>query len=157
MGGCATKFKVLKGDDRSVPAAPTKEAVAAAPDVVTEKGENVEADVVGEAIVNDDKVDDEATKRQSLSNLLNENQKEGAAETETETKTDVNPPSEPTKTEPLEPVEQESMEKKVPTVEAEPLSVEPEAAAAATATATADVAETEKKGTSAAAEDEVAK
>ncbi|KAL4367330.1 hypothetical protein GQ457_05G008910 [Hibiscus cannabinus] len=137
MGGCATKFKVLKEDDSSVPAAPppepTEEAVAAAPEEKDRAGGVAETAV--ESIVNDDKVDDEAAKRQSLSNLLNENENVGAAETET--KTDGIPPS-----------EQVSMEKKVAAVEAELLPVEPKA----TTTTTVDVAETEKKGTPAPAE-----
>ncbi|KAK8607031.1 hypothetical protein V6N13_052782 [Hibiscus sabdariffa] len=135
MGGCATKFKVLKEDDCSVPAAPPpeprEEAVAAAPEA--KEGADGVAEKADEAIVNDDKVDDEAAKRQSLSNLLNENEKGKVGAAETETKTDDNPPSEPTINEPL-PVEPKS-----------------------TATTMADVAEAEKKGTPAAAKDEVAK
>ncbi|KAK8673743.1 hypothetical protein V6N13_112058 [Hibiscus sabdariffa] len=140
MGGCATKPKVLKGDDRSIPAPPpesTKEAVAAASEV--KEGADVvaaEADVAGEDVKSKD---------------ADENEKKGVAETEAEIETDNKTPSEPTKIEPLEPVEQESLEKKVPTEpiestkEPEPLTVEPEAAPEATATATVDVAETEKK------------
>ncbi|XP_039016992.1 uncharacterized protein AH6.3-like [Hibiscus syriacus] len=161
MGGCATKPKVLMADDRSIPAPPpepTKEAVAAeGVDVAAEKGDQkTEDDVGGEDVKSKDvdeanKVDDEASKPQSLGNLLNQNEKKSAAETETNNNT----PSEPTKTEPLEPVDQEPIEEKKPTEpiesakEPEPLSVEPEAASEATATV--DVAETEKKETSAAA------
>ncbi|GMI68619.1 hypothetical protein HRI_000531200 [Hibiscus trionum] len=166
MGGCATKPKVLKADDRSIPAPPpesTKEAIAEASEakegglVVAEKGDQkAEVDVVGEDVKSKDvdeaeKVDDESNTRQSLGNLLNENEKKGVAETETVIEADNNTPSEPTKT---EPAEQESAEEKVPAEpiesakEPEPLSVEPEAAPEATATV--DAAATEKNETSAA-------
>ena len=94
MGGCATKPKVLKGDEREVPVPvvppePTKETVPVVPDakeaadVVAEgekKVEAVDANEVFEAkdvdevkeVDNDDTVDDEANKRQSLSNLFKE-------------------------------------------------------------------------------------
>ncbi|XP_039031043.1 MARCKS-related protein 1-A-like [Hibiscus syriacus] len=166
MGGCATKPKVLKADDRSIPAPPPepkKEAVAAEAkegvDVVAEKGDRKEeGDVVGVDVKSKDvdeayKVDDEESMPQSLGNLLNENENKSLAETET----DNNKPSEPAKTEPLEPVDQESTEEKKPiepiesTKELEPLSVEVEAAPEATATADVAEPETEKKETSSAA------
>ncbi|XP_038994522.1 uncharacterized protein LOC120118564 [Hibiscus syriacus] len=82
MGGCATKPKVLKGDDGGVPSA------SAAPEA--KEG----ADVA---------VDDEATnKGESLGNLLNGTEKKGAGETEAET--DDQPPLKLTETKPVEAV-----------------------------------------------------
>lgn len=94
MGACATKPKVFKGDEVEVPPPvpppePTKERVPAVPEakeaaaVAAEGEKKVEADVVHEVVkakdvdeakevVNDDKVDDQANKRQSLSNLFKE-------------------------------------------------------------------------------------
>ncbi|XP_022740636.1 enolase-phosphatase E1-like [Durio zibethinus] len=143
MGGCATKPKVLKGDERDVPVpAPppkqTKEPVPEVPeakkvaDVVAAKGKKkVEADFVEARqvdIVNDDKVDDHANKQRSISNLFKENEKKGAAESDNTT-------SEPSKNESLEPVKQQSSEpvrqepvEPVKTVSLEPVqikSVEP--------------------------------
>ncbi|XP_022774871.1 FK506-binding protein 4 [Durio zibethinus] len=117
MGGCATKPKALKDDEGEVPVPdpePTKEPVPAVPeakeaaDVATEGEKKAEADVVNEIVkakevVNDDKVDDQANKRQSLSNLFKENEKKGSAESD-------NTPSEQTKSESLESVKQESLE-----------------------------------------------
>ena len=94
MGACATKPKVFKGDEVEVPPPvpppePTKERVPAVPEakeaayVIAEGEKKVEADVIhkvvkakdvdeAEEVVNDDKVDDQANKRQSLSNLFKE-------------------------------------------------------------------------------------
>ncbi|XP_039014584.1 patellin-1-like [Hibiscus syriacus] len=166
MGGCATKPKVLKADNRSIPAPPPepkKEAVAEEAeegvDVVAEKGDReAEGDVVGDDVKSKDvdeanKVDDGTSKPESLGNLLNENENKSVTETET----DNNAPSEPTKTEPLDAADQESTEEKKPTEpiestkEPEPLSVEPQAAPEATATLDGAEPETEKKETSSAA------
>ncbi|XP_021273993.1 patellin-2-like [Herrania umbratica] len=158
MGGCATKPKVLKGDEREVPAPipppePTKEPVPAVPeakeaaDVVAQGEKKVEDDHanevvnakdVGEAedVADDDKVDDQANKRQSLSNLFKENEKKGSAESDdspSEAAEQVSPELvqresvEPVKTELVEPVKQESVEPvQTESVEPEELeSVEP--------------------------------
>ncbi|XVF14983.1 hypothetical protein REPUB_Repub09cG0109100 [Reevesia pubescens] len=123
MGGCATKPKVLKNDEGEVPAPvpppePTKDPVPAVPeakevgDIAAEGEKKVETDVVHEVVkakdvdeskeevVNDDQLDDQANKRQSLSILFKE---KGAAESD-------NTSSEPTKNESLEPVKQELSE-----------------------------------------------
>lgn len=94
MGGCATKPKVLKGDEGEVPAPvpppePTKEPIPAVPeakeaaDVVAQGEKKVEDDHANEAVnakgvgeaenvADADKVDDQANKRRSLSNLFKE-------------------------------------------------------------------------------------
>lgn len=85
MGGCATKPKVLKGDEPEIPApAPSKEAVpepkeaalavAVAVAVAADGEKKVEADEVAEEkyVIDDDAIDDQSNKRRSLSNLFQE-------------------------------------------------------------------------------------
>ncbi|XVE86603.1 hypothetical protein DITRI_Ditri18aG0047100 [Diplodiscus trichospermus] len=119
MGGCATKPKVLKGDEGEVPVPPpepTKEPVPMVPEakeaanIAAEGQDKVEADVfkakdVDEAkeVGNDDKVDDQTNKRQSLSNLFKENENKGSTEND-------NASSQPMKIESQELVKQESLE-----------------------------------------------
>ncbi|MBA0743516.1 hypothetical protein Gogos_006183 [Gossypium gossypioides] len=140
MGGCATKPKVLKGDEIPSPVAPPPEPAKQHVQVADDEGKKVEAEVVKAkdvdetkevVIVNDEKVDDQANDPQSVSKLLNENEKKGVAETES----DSNTPSEPTKTE---------------SVEADPSSVGGKAATVA-------VGETQNRETAAAAEGEEGK
>ncbi|GLU13250.1 hypothetical protein SLE2022_298930 [Rubroshorea leprosula] len=104
MGGCATKPKVLKGEEGKAPVsapAPAKEAELVTPAAVTESREVVVVAGGGDAVVKVEEeiveVDDEqGGKRQSLSNLFKE--KEGEELTESD------------KT-PLEPVKQTETEK----------------------------------------------
>lgn len=79
MGGCATKPKVLKGDEPEIPApAPSKEAVPepkeAALAVAADGEKKVEADEVAKDkdVIDDDAIDDQSNKRRSLSNLFQE-------------------------------------------------------------------------------------
>ncbi|XP_017984080.1 PREDICTED: cyclin-dependent kinase inhibitor 1C [Theobroma cacao] len=154
MGGCATKPKVLKGDEGEVPAPvpppePTKEPIPAVPeakeaaDVVAQGEKKVEDDHANEAVnakgvgeaenvADDDKVDDQANKRRSLSNLFKENEKKGSAESDdspSEVAEQVSPELvqqesvEPVKQEPVEPVKQESVEP-VQTESVEPVELE---------------------------------
>ncbi|KAG8497244.1 hypothetical protein CXB51_008485 [Gossypium anomalum] len=109
MGGCATKPKVLKGDEPEIPApAPSKEAVPepkeAALAVAADGEKKVEADEVAKDkdVIDDDAIDDQSNKRRSLSNLFQEKEK-GTAESDTT-------PSEPVKNETSEPALQESPE-----------------------------------------------
>ncbi|OMO83578.1 zonadhesin-like protein [Corchorus olitorius] len=151
MGGCATKPKVLKGDDGEAPSPapapppePTKEPVSAVPEaketanfVAVEGEKKVEEDIhaTGVAVLAKDfdtveskeveVDDDQSNKRQSLSNLFKENEKKGSVETDSI-------PSEPVK-ESVEPVEmqKESAEpvKTEPAKEsAEPVAVQQESA-----------------------------
>ncbi|OMO55874.1 hypothetical protein CCACVL1_26941 [Corchorus capsularis] len=134
MGGCATKPKVLKGDDGEAPSPapapppePTKEPVPAVPEaketanfVAVEGEKKVEEDNVhatGVAVLTKDfdiveakeveVDDDQSNKRQSLSNLFKE---KGSVETDSI-------PSEPVK-ESVEPVEMQQES-------AEPIKTEP--------------------------------
>ncbi|MBA0592265.1 uncharacterized protein LOC105763647 [Gossypium raimondii] len=143
MGGCATKPKVLKGDEIPSPVAPPPEP-AKHVQVAADEGKKVEAEIVKAkdvdetkevVIVNNEKVDDQANDPQSVSKLLNENERKGVAETES----DSNTPSEPTKTESVEAVKQESME-------TDPSSVGGKAATVA-------VGETQNRETAAAGEE----
>ncbi|KAK5775750.1 Helicase required for RNAi-mediated heterochromatin assembly 1 [Gossypium arboreum] len=148
MGGCATKPKVLKGDEMPSPVAPSPEPAKKHVQVADDEGKKVEAEIVKAkdvdetkevVIVNDAKLDDQANDPQSGSNLLNENEKKGVAETES----DSNTPSEPTKTESVEAVKQESMETEPPSIGGK--------------AATVAVGETQNRETAAAAEGEEGK
>ncbi|MFQ6636835.1 hypothetical protein Gotur_014198 [Gossypium turneri] len=150
MGGCATKPKVLKGDEIPSPVAPPPEPAKQHVQVPDDEGKKVEAEIVKAkdvdetkevVIVNNEKVDDQANDPQSVTKLLNENERKGVAETETES--DSNTPSEPTKTESVEAVKQESME-------TDPSSVGGKAVTVA-------VGETQNRETAAAAEGEEGK
>ncbi|MFQ6663371.1 hypothetical protein Gotur_030923 [Gossypium turneri] len=158
MGGCATKPKVLKGDEPEIPApAPSKEAVPepkeAALAVLADGEKKVEPDEVAKDkdVIDDDAIDDQSNKRRSLSNLFQEKEK-GTAESDTT-------PSEPMKNdtpesalqESSETAKQESLEPvSIPSGNIESAQAVPEAVATtAAAAAVVNVPETQSKETSA--------
>ncbi|KAK8652724.1 hypothetical protein V6N13_126749 [Hibiscus sabdariffa] len=178
MGGCATKPKVLKGDEGEGPspkeAVPEAKEAAAAADQAENK---VEADKASDnKDVTDDNIDDQSNKKRSLSNLFKEvsvsNPKENKGTDESD---NTQSEAEPMKKETLESVPQESpdslkqemepvtknQETKEPEKPVEPVSVPPgniesvkpneanPAPETAPAAAVANVPETQNKETSA--------
>ncbi|KAK8716306.1 hypothetical protein V6N13_043621 [Hibiscus sabdariffa] len=108
MGGCATKPKVSKGYQGEIPApSPPKEAVPEAEKAA--EGENkVEAndEAAKDRDVTDDNIDDDqSNKRRSLSNLFEEREHKGTAESD-----NTQSEAEPMEKETLESVPQESPE-----------------------------------------------
>ncbi|KAK8672860.1 hypothetical protein V6N13_111217 [Hibiscus sabdariffa] len=104
MGGCATKPKVSKGDEGEIPApSPPKEEVPEAEKAA--EGEN-KVEAAKDRDVTDDNIDDDqSNKRPSLSNLFEEKEHKGTAESD-----NTQSEAEPMEKETLESVPQESPE-----------------------------------------------
>ncbi|GMI67853.1 hypothetical protein HRI_000454600 [Hibiscus trionum] len=121
MGGCATKPKVLKGDQGEIPApSPPKEAVPEAKEAA--EGENM----VEAAEDRDFNIDDDQSNKRSLSNLFKEKENKGTSESD-----NTQPEAEPMKKETPETLKQElepvtkNQETKEPEKPVEPVSVPP--------------------------------